>query len=67
MEKTISKSVIPEFERELSEGQEAVVKAVTKDLNDCQVDDELVRARVLAQHKSYALKCYVAGIEARQG
>jgi hypothetical protein len=65
METAISQEVIPEYEKELTETQEAVVQAVIKDLNDCEVKDEIVRGRVLAQHKSFALKCYVAGINAR--
>jgi hypothetical protein len=65
MEKTISGSVIPEYEKELTEGQESVIQAVIKDLNDNEVKDEVVRGRILAQHKSFALKCYVAGISSR--
>ena len=61
----VSMSVVPEYEKELTETQEAVVTAVLKDLKDCKVEDELVKARVLAQHKSFALKCYIAGVNAR--
>ena len=61
----VSQGVIPEYEKELTETQEAVVTAVLKDLKDCNVSDELVKARVLAQHKSFALKCYIAGVNAR--
>lgn len=62
----VSKGIVAEYDKELSEGQEAVVQAVVTDLNDCGISDEIVRARVLAQHKSFALKVYVASVKARK-
>lgn len=62
----IAKEVIRDnYEKELTESQEAVVGAVIKDLKDTGVTDEVIKGRVLAQHKSFALKCYVAAVNAR--
>lgn len=58
----ITKNVIGEYNRELSESKEALVRAVIKDLNRNGVKDELIRARVLGQADSYSKKVYISYI-----
>jgi hypothetical protein len=59
-----SASVIPEYEKELTEADEKRVTAVMSVLNKNSVTDELVRARILAKHKAFISEVFIAGVEA---
>ena len=54
-------SVLPDYEKELSDKEEQYIGAVRNILNGNNVTDELVRSRIFAKSKAFGRDLLIAG------
>ena len=57
----IVSSVLPDYEKELSDKEEQYIGAVRNILNGNNVKDELVRSRIFAKSKAFGRDLLIAG------
>ena len=55
---------IANYENELSEKDEARIKAVQTLLNKNSIKEEIVRSRILAKHKAFISDVFVSAVDA---
>jgi len=57
----VVESVLPDYEKELSDKEEQYIGAVRNILNGNNVKDELVRSRIFAKSKAFGRDLIIAG------